>query len=79
MYIGPRVVSLSGDEREVSIVALAGDFIYLANVFSNHLVVLANGLFCSSLAYVFKRVVIPLYWWHLQLLGDEDKVNRPTS
>ena len=71
MYIGPRVVFLNGDEREVSVVALASEFIHLENVFFNHLiycyrsirpsVVLANDLFGSRLAGIFERLVIPLY------------------
>ena len=57
MYIGPRVVSFSVDEREVSVVALTSDFIHLATVLSNHLVyrfrcsrpsvMLANSIFGS--------------------------------
>ena len=71
VYIRPRVVSLSGDERKVSVVALDSDFIHLTIVFSNHLVccyrpirpivVLADGVFGSRLTGVFERLVIPLY------------------
>ena len=71
MYIGPRVVILSGGERKVSVVAYASDFIHLKDALSNHLiycyrsispsVVLADGLFGSILAGVFERLVLPLY------------------
>ena len=38
MYIGLKVVSLSGGEMEVSAVVFASDLIFLANIFSNHLI-----------------------------------------
>ena len=71
VYIRPRVVSLSGDERKVSVVALTSDFIHLTIVFSNHLVyyyrqirpivVLADGVFGSRLTGVLERLVTPLH------------------
>ena len=71
MYIGPRVVSFSGGEREVSVVALTSDLIHLATSFSNHLVycyrsirpsvVLVDGVFGSRLIGVLERLVIPLH------------------
>lgn len=89
VYIGPRVVSLGGGEREVSIVVLAGDFAHLAIAFSNDLVycfcvirssvVLEDNIFGSSLAWGFERLVIPLVEWYLTLLGDEDEVNLSSS
>ena len=71
MYIEPRVVSFSGDEKEVSVVALTSDLIHLATSFSNHLVyrycsirpsvVLANGVFGLRRTSVLERLVIPLH------------------
>ena len=71
VYIGPRVISLGGGEREVSIVVLAGDLAHLAIAFSNDLfyffrvirssVVLEDNIFGSSLAWGFECLVIPLY------------------
>ena len=71
VYIGPRVVSFSGGEREVSVVALASDFMHLVTAFSNHLIdyyrsirssiVLVDGVFGSILTGVFQRLVIPLH------------------
>ena len=60
MYIEPGVVSLGGGEREVSVVTLASDLVYLTSEYSDNLVnrfciirpsvVLADGIFGSSLA-----------------------------
>ena len=71
MYIEPGVVSLGGGGREVSVVTLASDLVYLTSAFSDNLVnrfciirpsiVLADGVFGSSLAWVFECFVIPLY------------------
>ena len=71
MYIGPRVLSFSGNEREVSVVALTSDLIHLVTSLSNHLVyrfrctrpsvVLTDSIFDSRRARVLERLVIPLH------------------
>ena len=71
MYIRPRVVSSSGGEREVSVVALTSDLTHLATAFSNHLVyrlrcirsivVLTNSILGSRRSRVLECIMIPLH------------------